>query len=252
MRRFLLIALDGVRHDRLLTTRTPRIDEVVASGFLTTAVIPATQPTMSAAQWATILTGVWSAEHGVRRNWQRTPRLHRHPDLLERVRRAGGETYAAASWPVIGRRTGAGPLVRGDVFVPLRRPTTLTSWVRADEAVTAHAEVALRARDLAAAFVYLGQVDMAGHFHGVGERYVAALEATDALVGRLLAAISDRRDEWTVLLTTDHGHRDEGGHGTHTSPEATVWFAGDRRIAGWDALDSTRVVDFALRALAGA
>ncbi len=254
MQRFLLIAIDGVRHDRLLTTPTPNIDAVAAAGFLTTAQIPVGQPTMSAAQWATVLSGVWSDAHGIKRNWLRSRRYARYPDLLQLVQLAhpGAEVYAAASWPVLGRRTGAGPILKTPTYVPGRRVGSLASWIRADEAVTADAERALRWRDLTAAFVYLGQVDMAGHWHDAGDRYVRALEDVDALVGRLLAALGERRDEWTVLVTTDHGHRDAGGHGTRTPAETTVWFAGDRRVEGWDSLDSSRVVDFALLALGGA
>ena len=251
MRRFLLTAIDGVRYDRLLATSTPSIDAIAERGFLTTAQIPPGQPTMSAAQWATVLTGVWSAEHGVRRNWLRSRRLAAHPDLLELVQREhpGAEVYAASSWPVLGLRAGAGPILRTPTFVPYRRLGGLASWIRADEAVVEDATRALRERDLVAAFVYLGQVDMAGHLHDTGARYVRALERADGLVGRLLAAIADRREEWTVLVTTDHGHRDGGGHGTRTPAETTVWFAGDRRVPGWDSLDSSRVVDFALAAL---
>ncbi len=252
MRRLLILALDGVRYDRLLTTSTPNIDAVAARGFRTTAQIPLGQPTMSAAQWGTILTGVWSDEHGTKRNWLRSRRYAGYPDLLQLVQRAhpGAEVYAAASWPVLGRRAGAGPILKTPSYIPYRRVGSLASWIRADEAVVADAERALRERDLTAAFVYLGQVDMAGHWHDAGPRYVQALEDVDLLVGRLLAALADRRYEWTVLITTDHGHRDAGGHGTRTLAETPVWFAGDRRVAGWDALDSSRVVDFALRALA--
>ncbi len=251
MSRFLLIGVDGVRYDTLLATATPNIDAVAASGFLTAAQIPPVNPTMSAAQWATIFTGVWADRHGIRRNWLRSRRLARHPGFLEAVQldRPDERVYAAASWPVIGLRAGAGPLLAGPIYVPRRRVASLESWVEADEAVVADAERALAAGDVAAAFVYLGQVDMAGHWHGVGQRYGHALEDVDALVGRLLAALSPR-EEWTVLITTDHGHRDgRGGHGGRTPAETTVWFAGDRRVAGWDSLDSSRVKDYALAAL---
>src|SRR5438552_487149 len=66
-------------------------------------------------------------------------------------------------------------------------------------------------------FVYLGAVDFAGHATGAGTVYQAALLAADQRVGRLVAAVRSRpsgpQEDWTIVVVTDHGHLDEGGHG---------------------------------------
>ena len=74
-------------------------------------------------------------------------------------------------------------------------------------------------------FVYLGAVDFAGHATGSGTAYRAALRAADQRVGRLVAAVRARpsgpEEDWTIVVVTDHGHLDEGGHGGR-EPEVTT------------------------------
>ena len=50
-----------------------------------------------------------------------------------------------------------------------------------------------------------------------GPKYRTAFEVADVLVGRLVAAIQARPtyadEDWLILMCTDHGRTDEGGHG---------------------------------------
>lgn len=53
------------------------------------------------------------------------------------------------------------------------------------------------------------------------------IEACDTRLGALLAAV-DRRaatEDWTVIVVTDHGHLDAGGHGGESELERTAWIA---------------------------
>jgi hypothetical protein len=248
--RALLIGIDGVRLDTLTEVATPRIDTLAAEGFLTTATIPPVNRVMSGAMWATILTGVWADRHGVRYNWWPSRRLRAFPDVLQRITRADGDVFAAVSWPPLAVRSGCGPILRTRAYLPNRRPTALASWERADAAVVEHALERLADPAVRAGFVYLGQADIAAHLQGVGLAYRSAIEACDRLVGRLVDAVRARpdADEWTVVVTTDHGHRDAGGHGTRTEAETTVWVVGDRRLPGSDSLDSSRIADYLVAA----
>jgi hypothetical protein len=55
-------------------------------------------------------------------------------------------------------------------------------------------------------------VDAAGHeYGGASPEYARAVARADAEIGRLLAKLDLEQD--LVVLTADHGHRDEGGHG---------------------------------------
>lgn len=244
--RALLVGIDGVRLDVLREVSTPRLDELVADGFLTVATIPPQNRVMSGAMWATILTGVGADRHGVRYNWWPSRRLRAFPDALQRISRDAGDVFAAVSWPPLATRAGCGPILRTPAYLPNRRPTALASWERADAAVVAHAIERLGDPAVRAGFVYLGEADIAAHLQGVGDSYRRAIEACDALLGRLVDAVRARpdADEWTIVVTTDHGHRDAGGHGTRTEAETTVWVAGDRRLPGWDALEPLRIAGY--------
>jgi arylsulfatase A-like enzyme len=78
-------------------------------------------------------------------------------------------------------------------------------------------------------FVYLGAVDFDGHATGTGAAYRAALRAADQRVGRLMEAVRSRpsgpEEDWTIVVVTDHGHLDEGGHGGREPQVTTAWAA---------------------------
>ena len=105
----------------------------------------------------------------------------------------------------------------------------LAAWDAADEAITATAAAVLAADAPRVSFVYLGAVDLAGHATGSGAAYRAALRAADQRVGRLVAAVRSRpsgpAENWTIVVVTDHGHLDEGGHGGREPEVATAWAA---------------------------
>ena len=121
--RALLIGIDRVRLDTLREVATPRIDALIAEGFLTTATIPPVNRVMSGAMWATILTGVWADRHGVKYNWWPSRRLRAYPDVLQRITRGDGDVFAAVSWPALAVRSGCGPILRTPAHLPNRRPT---------------------------------------------------------------------------------------------------------------------------------
>src|SRR4029077_14003840 len=84
------------------------------------------------------------------------------------------------------------------------------------EAVTEVAAAVLAGQAPRVSFVYLGAVDFAGHVTGSGAVYRVALRAADERVGRLVATVRARpsgpAEDWTIVVVTDHGHLDEGGH----------------------------------------
>ena len=62
-------------------------------------------------------------------------------------------------------------------------------------------------------FVHLDQVDYAGHHEGGPKdaRWNEAAARTDAMLGQILEKLDLSRD--TIIVTSDHGHIDAGGHG---------------------------------------
>lgn len=231
-RRVLLVGIDGLRLDVLEKTPTPHLDRVLVDGCLTSSFIPSGTPTVSGPMWSSVLTGVWAAEHGVMDN--ETPPVERRPDVLSRLLDADprARVFAAASWMPLTSVNGCGPVID-----PTRVDCFAAEHAAGGDIRTAdHAVARLRdhADPLRAAFVHLVEIDGAGHAHGVGEEYVEALLRVDAQLGRILDALHQRPDaeDWTVLVTTDHGHRDDGGHGGTSEYERIVWIgASDARLA---------------------
>lgn len=66
-----------------------------------------------------------------------------------------------------------------------------------------------------------------GHHEGVTDAYRAAVETCDAQLRVLLAAIEARphreSEDWTVIVVTDHGHTETGGHGGDSEDERLAW-----------------------------
>ncbi|MGK4583854.1 alkaline phosphatase family protein [Kitasatospora sp. HPMI-4] len=229
-RRVLVVGIDGVRLDLLPGLHTPHLDSVAAAGFLAPVQVDEATPTMSGPCWATIVTGVGVAKHGVLGNHLGGNRLDVFPDFTTRLAAVHRRrTFAVGGWEPLFLARSGGPLFaapsRLSYIAPLE--DTPEAWEVCDERVTAEAVHVLGGEDRPqASFVYLGAVDETAHFLGCGEEYRRSIEAADARLGRLLAAIGSHPDEeWTVIVVTDHGHVDQGGHGGRSELERTAWIA---------------------------
>jgi hypothetical protein len=253
VRRALIVGLDGVRADRLASARAPVLHALACRGLSGCGWLhaPPEAMTSSAPGWATVLTGRWPGRHGVTDNDLDPAAADRRPDLLglARAGQPGLRTLAAAAWaPLVGPARG-GPLLLG---AQRRLLSELPDPAARDRQVVDAAAAALAGGAVDLAFVHLDQVDAAGHATGVGAAYAAAIEAADAELGRLLAAVEHRAGEdWLIVVTTDHGQADSGGHGAGTEPERRWWVvaAGGGLPAGSTAAEP-RPVDVAPTVLA--
>ncbi|MFB7449591.1 alkaline phosphatase family protein [Streptomyces sp. NPDC056194] len=231
--RVLVVGIDGVRLDLLPELDTPHLDGMAREGFLAPVEVDAATPTMSGPCWATIVTGVGVAKHGVWGNRLDGNRLDVFPDFTTRLAAdCGRRTFAVGGWAPLFLAQQGGPLfvapTRLGYVAP--REDTPEAWEEVDTRVTTDAEHLLGLdEDLHAGFVYLGAVDETAHFLGCGAEYRESIEAADRRLGRLLAAVRRRpsyeQERWTVIVVTDHGHRDEGGHGGRSPLERTAWIA---------------------------
>jgi len=97
-----------------------------------------------------------------------------------------------------------------------------------DRASVQSAQTLLATLDPTLLFVYFGNVDAAGHarrFDPAAVPYLAAIEEVDAHVARLLEAVRRRpsaaREDWLVLVCTDHGGSGPS-HGYFEDPPVCV------------------------------
>ncbi|MFJ3956697.1 alkaline phosphatase family protein [Arthrobacter sp. NPDC090010] len=229
----LVIGVDGCRYDSLVAADTPVLDALASRGFLAPVRVDERNPTISGPVWSTVASGVYSDRHLIRDNRLEGHRLDRYPDFLSRVRELvpGASTFAAAAWGPLVTPAAGGPVFAPGGYRPAfpadSEDGELDTIALMDEAVTSRVARRLLRDAPTVTFAYLLLVDMVGHHEGVTPRYRAAIEGCDEQIGVMLAAIDSRpgrdEEEWTVIVVTDHGHRDAGHHGGDSDEERTAW-----------------------------
>jgi hypothetical protein len=128
-------------------------------------------------------------------------------------------------------------------------------WLEADSMSVEAALEEIRTGDPDALFVYNGAPDEISHnIGGNGEEYRNAIAIADRQLGQMLAAIRARPsypgEDWLVLVCTDHGRTDTGGHGGDSPEESTVFYlAGGPSVLVGRPEEAPATVDLAVTAL---
>ena len=233
-RRVLLIGTDGTNLDKVLAdpANVGFFDLMAESVTGATSIVGHT--TISGPSWTTILTGVWDNKSGVINNIFNPAPYDAWPtvfNLLE-AHNPDIDTAVIADWKYINDigAAGAFPVAADDnIFVPFD-----TSWENTDDDVTTATIArinATQAADSSFIFSYQVAVDEAGHAYGGGSpEYAAAIVNTSENIAAIMEAVNDWEDanpgeEWTVIVTTDHGHQQSVGFGHgFQSPNETSSF----------------------------
>jgi len=256
VKKVLLIGLDGVRVDVLAQAYTPNIDSLVATGFFSDRA-QTSRRTVSGPAWSSMLTGVWPDKHLVNGNDFTGNDYATYPEFLTRIEQIQPErnTFTVVDWPPLGGPASGGPLLSAAVDVLTLIDGDELGYAAADSLSVAAAVNHLRYEDPDAAFVYLGNIDVVGHAtSSLATEYSEAIEWADQQVGQLLAAVQNRAtyadEDWLILMGTDHGRNDAGGHGGQSEQELTVFYlaSGPSVLLGAPA-QPPHVVDIAVTAL---
>ncbi|NDJ89254.1 alkaline phosphatase family protein, partial [Mycolicibacter kumamotonensis] len=100
-------------------------------------------------------------------------------------------------------------------------------------------------------FSYQSQADTAGHsFGGGSDEYMQAVINLGANIKEILAAIEEVKaitgDDWSIILTTDHGHTQSlgFGHGFQSPNETTQFVIFDQ--AGADTTDGSQNLNYSI------
>ncbi|MFE3655547.1 alkaline phosphatase family protein [Streptomyces sp. NPDC059165] len=246
----LVIGMDGLRHDRIDAADAPNLRAMMANGTYGTSLLYAhpMARTSSGPGWSTISTGVWPDKHGVRDNTFIGRNYSRYPGFLARLAQVRPElsTYAAVDWKPLDTQ---GTVTAG-ADAKLVLDGDAGGYAGHDATIAAETESVLRNQNPDVLFVYFGNTDEVAHSVGTGQKYLDAIAVQDGYVGRLLTAIRARpsyaTERWTVIVATDHGHKDAGGHGGSSIEERRTFVLaqGPGIAAGARPLD-TRLVDVA-------
>ncbi len=256
VKRVLVIGIDGVRIDVLAEAETPTIDSLIAGGAFTTSARNVL-PTVSGPNWSSMFTGAIPHEHGVHSNDFSGNAYGPFPDFLTRLERLDRafETIAIVDWPPLGSTAAGGPLFGDSVDLRILVNGNELGYELADSFVTREAVRALEREDPHAMVVYLGNVDVVGHEHGsLSPEYRVSIETADAQVGAILTALRARptyiEEDWLLLMSADHGRRDDGGHGGESELERTIFYlASGPSVAGIEPDAAVSLLDVAITAL---
>ncbi|MCX4962891.1 alkaline phosphatase family protein [Streptomyces virginiae] len=256
----LVIGIDGAVLDRVKAAAAPNLNGLMAQGLTARSTLYAgpMAATSSGPGWSTIATGVWPDKHGVKDNSFIGKNYAAHPDFLTRIENAKPalNTYAAADWEPITSTDQNGPIFSSKVDKRLSLKGDRDGYRTEDPKIAAAAAAELRDQNPDAAFVYLGEIDAAGHSYGAAsQQYLDTIARVDTLVGQLLTAVKNRptyaQENWKILVSTDHGHTDSGGHGGSTIQErGTFVIAKGAGIPAGSVRSDVRLVDVAATALA--
>ena len=207
--RVVLVLVDGLRLDA--SRRMPFLNQLRQGGADLESEIGL--PSFSLPGRATLLTGAWQDVHGQTTNMKPRPLAVEH--LFQVARRRGVGTALAA---------GPAPFQLFDPWVDRR---ILFAEVDPDADLRAlEAELAMREEVVEKALskppngfwmAELISVDEAGHeWGGASAAYAQMAARVDAVLRQLVGRLDLTRT--TLVVTSDHGHTDRGGHGgTETS-----------------------------------
>lgn len=256
----LVIGIDGTVLDRVKSADAPNLNGLMAQGLTARSTLYANPmaATSSGPGWSTIATGVWPDKHGVKDNSFTGKNYTAYPDFLTRIENAKPElnTYAAADWEPITSTDQNGPIFSAKVDKRLSLKGDRDGYGSEDPKIAAAASAELRDQNPDAAFVYFGEIDHAGHASGAAsQEYLNTIGRVDKLIGQLLTAVQARptygQENWKILVTTDHGHTDAGGHGGSTIQErGTFVIAKGAGIPAGSVRGDVKLVDVAATALA--
>ncbi|MGV0731371.1 alkaline phosphatase family protein [Mycolicibacter sinensis] len=221
---------------------------------ITGATTEVNHTTISGPSWSTILTGVWDDKHGVVNNLFRPEPYDQWPtvfNLLE-YHNPDIETSVIADWDYINDIGAAGGYgADNNLFIPFQ-----DSWADTDAAVTAATISQILATTTnpdidTFLFSYQVQVDEAGHsFGGGSQEYAQAVMNVGANIQQILAAVEQARqetgDNWSIIITTDHGHQQSlgFGHGFQSPNETSQFVIFDQ--AGHDATDGSQNLNYSI------
>jgi hypothetical protein len=213
-RHVLLIGIDGVSTEGFQFSTTPVLWELIRQGTLSMNT-RCVMPSVSAPNWATILSGMGPEQHGVTSNeWSAinhsiepiiTDADGFIPTIFTAIRKAYPEAKTGMfhDWDWLGS------------FVN-RRSISRLEFTKGHGSITAHASDFIKSEKPLFTFVYYGYPDGVAHRQGHGTReYFDAIREIDSDIGALVAALkeSNMYEQTAILVVSDHGflHKEHGG-----------------------------------------
>ena len=265
----IFMILDGIPADVIERVATPHLDAIAKAGAYARAQMggpvgePGETPTVSAPGYMSLITGTWANKHNVYENYDLSPNydywnIFRVAKALSPAIKVGiFSTWTDNRTVLLGEgQPGAGDwrfdyVADGFEKDEKRFPPQPSDKHIAliDTFVSEAAAKAIVERGPDLSWVYLQHTDDIGHEFGDSEAFDLAVAEMDAHVGRIWEAVKARqathREDWLVIVTTDHGRDAETGreHEGHTARERTIWIATNSQRLSPDFYAMPEIVD---------
>ncbi len=199
VRKVLIVGVDGMRPDAMVAANAPTFDALIANGAVSYR-CSAEDITVSGPGWSSITTGVHRNKHLVRDNSFVPQDYINYPHFFVRLQGLCEANVASiCNWAPINTQ-----ILQGNA------DTILTGI--SDQAVADAAIALVGSQNPDVIFLHFDDCDGAGHGFGFSPtvpQYLAAIERTDAHLGRVLNAIRARpsyaQEDWLTIVTSDHG-----------------------------------------------
>ena len=212
--------IDALRPDAIHPERTPHLSDLINRGS-STLVAQSVMPSLTLPCHFTLFHSVPPERHGITDNSYHPPARPVN-GLFETAALAGKHCAAFYNWEPLRDLNRPGSL-RHSFF-----NTLVTPDIHADRGIAQAAAEYLQTTQPDFAFVYFGAVDIVGHIYGwMSAEYLAQVQATDAALGHLLAALPT---DAHILVQADHGGH-ANTHGTDLPEDMTIpWVVFGPRI----------------------
>ena len=230
----LVIGVDGTNLSKVLADPgNANFFELMQDGTTAPASIVG-HTTISGPSWSTILTGVWGETTGVINNVFTPWTYDTWATVFNQLETFNPaiQTTSIADWDVISAIAAAGS-IPADTVVNIPQVPGDTDWLLTDDAVGDATELAIAVASPDVpnfVFSYFVGVDENGHMYGGDSpQYAAAINNVDRNLGEILQAVAAWEaltgEQWTILMTTDHGHQPQKGlgHGFQSPAETSTF-----------------------------
>lgn len=236
-KKILLVGIDGLMLHRAIDSgRAKTLSRLKNNSFFIDTEVD--MPTISGPSWSTLLTGKRQDVHKVIDNYFVDHNLEAAPDFLTQALQLDSQlkTYAAAGWPPLIDLNDVGPVIADGGHLRFARDGESNGYFKVDKEVADHAIQTLAEIGPDLNFIYFCEADEAGHRHGtIDKPYFDAIERIDGYLNQIYQVLTQRNqtesEEWLLVIVTDHGHRDEGGHG-QDSPQERASFILAHSVSG--------------------
>ena len=246
----LLIGTDGTNLSKILANPANTGFTNLMDQSVTGATTLVGHTTISGPSWSTIMTGAWDSKTGVINNLFNPAPYNSWPtafNLLEYTK-PEIDTSIIADWQYLNQMAAAGGYPADQNFYY----GFTTSWAATDsEVVNKTIDLINNAATDTSSFMfsYQVQVDEAGHSYGGGSpEYAQAVTNVSDNIQQIMDAVAARElatgEDWTVIVTTDHGHQQSlgFGHGFQSPNETSSFVIFD--LAGDSANDGKQNLNY--------